>query len=133
MPLLKGLDMTVEELYQDTKKKFFEKPSSTIYDQYLISNLNRVIRECFESNNMERMFKGLKPLDEVPLVDNNSDELVYEELYTSLIMPLGLAAYFLIDDDLSKYSIYITDYKNELIKHQKFISKERIDAITSNT
>lgn len=124
--------MTVEELYQDTKKKFFEKPSSTIYDQYLIANVNRVIRECFGANNMERMFLNKAPLTEVPYVAANTDELVYEDVYLNLIMPLGLAAYFLIDDDLSKYQIYVTDYKNELIKHQKFISKEKLDGFTTN-
>ncbi len=124
--------MTVDELYQDTKKKFFEKPSSTIYDQYLISNINRVIQECFEYNNMERMFNGKPPLATVPYVSSNSDELVYEDLYLNLIMPVGLAAYFLIDDDLSKYQIYITDYKNYLIQYQKFISKEKLDGFTTN-
>ncbi len=124
--------MTVEELYQDTKKKFFEKPSSTIYDQYLIANVNRVIRECFGANNMERMFLNKAPLTEVPYVAANTDELVYEDVYLNLIMPLGLAAYFLIDDDLSKYQIYVTDYKNELIKHQKFISKEKLDGFITN-
>lgn len=125
--------MKVSELYKNTKAMFFEKPSSTIYDNYLIPNLNRVIVECFDYNNMERMFRGKKPLDSIPLVTSVNDELVYEDIYINHIMPIGLSAYFLIDDDLSKYSIYITDYKNELIKNQKIVSQEKMDAIIRNT
>jgi hypothetical protein len=124
--------MNVNDLYTKTKQLMFEKGSSTIYDNYLIGNVNRVIEECFEWNNNERMFKGLPPLKEVPYVQTRDDELVYEDIYLNHIMPLGLASYFLIDDDLSKYSIYITDYKNALIQYQKFVPQGVIDGFTTN-
>jgi len=124
--------MLVSELYATTKALFFEKENSTIYDSYLIPNLNRVIRDCFDYNNNERMFNDKAPLQSVPYVSTFNDELVYEDVYLHQIMPIGLAAYLLIDDDLSKYSIYITDYKNELIKNQKVVSKEKIDGFTTN-
>lgn len=124
---------TVDDLYSLTKTIMFEKPSSVIYDNYLIGNVNRVIRELFDENNMERMFNGKEPLAEPPYVTQKTDELVYEDLYLNEIMPLGLAAYFLIDDDLSKYQIYITDYKNARIMNQKIVSQEVIDGFTGNT
>lgn len=124
---------TVEELYSLAKSQMFEKPSSTIYDPYLIGNVNRVIGELFEENNMERMFKGKEPLKEIPYVKNRSDELIYEDYIVNNIMPVGLSAYFFIDDDLNKYSIYITDYKNARIMNQKIVSQEVIDGLSGNT
>ena len=124
---------TVNEIYSLTKTLMFEKPSSTIYDSYLIGNLNRVLRETYEENNMERMFKGKAPLTEVPYVVNTNDVIDYEDVYLNEILPLGLAAYFLIDDDLNKYSIYITDYKNSRITNQKIVSQEVIDGFATST
>ncbi len=124
--------MTVDELYSLTKNKFFEKPSSTIYDSYLIGNVNRVISELFNENNMERMFYGKPPLTEVPYVKNRTDELQYEDIYLNQIMPLGLASYFLLDDDLNKYAIFITDYKNARIENKKLVSQEDIDGFVTN-
>ena len=124
---------TVNEIYSMAKSLMFEKPSSTIYDQYLIGNINRVLREVYEENNMERMFRGKAPLKEVPYVVNREDIIDYEDVYLNEIIPLGLAAYFLIDDDLNKYSIYITDYKNSRIINQKMVSQEVIDGFAANT
>lgn len=124
---------TVNEIYSLTKALMFEKPSSTIYDSYLIGNINRVLRETYEENNMERMFKGKAPLTEVPYVVNREDNIDYEDVYLNEILPLGLAAYFLIDDDLNKYSIYITDYKNSRIMNQKVVPQEVIDGFTTST
>ena len=124
---------TVNEIYSLTKTLMFEKPSSTIYDSYLIGNLNRVLRETYEENNMERMFKGKAPLTEVPYVVNTTDIIDYEDVYLNEIIPLGLASYFLIDDDLNKYSIYITDYKNSRITNQKIVSQEVIDGFATST
>lgn len=125
--------MTVEELYTMAKSRMFEKPSSTIYDPYLMGNVNRLIYELYEENQMERMFNGKEPLKKIPYVSQRTDELAYEENIINSIMPIGLAAYFFIDDDLSKYSIYITDYKNARILNQKIVSQEVIDGITRNT
>lgn len=125
--------MTVDELYSLTKTIMFEKPSSTIYDNYLIGNVNRVISELYFENNMERMFYGKPPLKEVPFVNERSDELLFEEKFVNEIMPLGLASYFLLDDDLNKYSIYITDYKNARIMNQKLVPQEIIDGFATNS
>ena len=120
---------TVEDLYKQTKSVMFEEPTSTSYDQFLIGNTNRVIRELFEENNMARMSAGKAPLKEVPYIQTRTNELTYEEVYVNEVMPLGLAAYFFLDDDLNKYKIYLTDYNNSRIKNQKVVSQETIDEL----
>ena len=124
---------TVEQLYTHTKQLMFEKPSSQIYDDYLIGNLNRLLVELFNENNFCRMFKGKTPLEEPQQVGDRTAELIYEDEYVLNVLPLGLAARFLIDDDLQKYSIFSTDYNNARVIAQKMISKDRINAITSGT
>ena len=120
---------TVEDLYKQTKSVMFEEPTSTSYDHFLIGNTNRVIRELFEENNMARMSAGKAPLKEVPYIQTRTNELTYEEVYVNEVMPLGLAAYFFLDDDLNKYKIYLTDYNNSRIKNQKVVSQETIDEL----
>lgn len=125
--------MKVSDMYALTKQVMFEKPSSTIYDNYLFGNLNLVISELFNENNNARMFKGKKPLKEVPVVANLDDEIVYEEEYQREVMPVGLASYFLIDDDLQKYHIYSVRYNNARVINQRLVSKEVVDAFTADT
>lgn len=125
--------MKASEIYSIAKGLMFEKPSSTIYDDFVVSNINRVLVETFKENNMERMFNGIAPLTEIPLIETVDDDIPYESEFVNNIIPLGLAANFFIDDDLSKYSIYITDYKNARILNQKIVSREVIDGFTRNT
>lgn len=125
--------MTVDEIYANTKILMFEKPSSTIYDNYLIPNLNRVLVELYEANNNERIWNGKAPFTEMVLVSTRQDEVPYEDIYCQLIIPLGLATYFEIDDDLAKYNLYNTDYQNARIMNQRLISQEMIDAVTTDT
>lgn len=125
--------MKLNDLYANVKALMFEKPSSTIYDAYIAANANRVFREVFEENNMARMFNGREPLDEVPYVTRNSKEDLedyFEDEYLNGVIPLGIAAYFLIDDDLSKYSIYHTDYMNARMMAQKMVNDDQIREIT---
>lgn len=125
--------MKASEIYSIAKGLMFEKPSSTIYDNFVVPNINKVLTETFEENNMARMFKGIAPLTKIPLIKTVDDDIPYETEYLYNILPLGLAAYFFIDDDLSKFSIYITDYKNARIINQKMVSQEVIDGFTRNT
>ena len=119
---------TVEQLYALTKELMFEKPSSNIYDSYLIGNLNRLLVELFEENNACRVFKGKTKLAAPQKVSSRADELIYEDEYVLNVLPLGLASRFLIDDDLNKYSIFSTDYNNARVLNQKLVSKEKLDA-----
>ena len=119
---------TVEQLYSMTKAIMFEKPSSNIYDNYLIANLNRVLVEVFQEHNVLRVFNGKKKYDRPQQVSGRTDTLLYEDEIVLNVLPLGLASRFLIDDDLNKYSIFATDYNNARVMAQKLVSKEKLDA-----
>lgn len=119
--------MTVQELYDKAKSRMYEKPSSTIYDDYVIENVNRVLDDLFRQNNALRMYNDTAPLTSVPYVSQLTDEIQYEDEYAYEVMPLGLAAYFLIDDDLAKYDIYYTDYQNAQVMRMRIVPKEKIE------
>ena len=119
--------MTVQELYDIAKNIMYEKPSSTIYDDYVIHNVNRVLADLFRQNNALRMYNDMAPLDAVPFVSQLTDEIQYEDEYAYEVMPLGLAAYFLIDDDLAKYDIYFTDYQNAQVMRMRIVPQEKIE------
>lgn len=125
--------MTVQELYKKTKAWMFEKPSSTIYDNYIIEITNKVLAELYEENNMCRMFKGKVPfIDGITahLVSNMDDVLDYEDEYLYDVIPKGVDANFLMDDDLSKMSIYQTEYNNARVAHQCMLNQDIIDELT---
>lgn len=125
--------MTVQELYKKTKAWMFEKPSSTIYDNYIIEITNKVLAETYEENNMCRMFKGKVPfIDGIGAhqVESMSDELDYEEEYLYDVIPKGVDANFLMDDDLSKMSIYQTEYNNARVAHQCMVNQDIVEELT---
>ena len=122
--------MTVKEMYAKTKAWMFEKPTSTIYDNYIIEITNKVLAELYEENNMLRMFKGYAPfMDGIARhqVSSMDDELDYEAEYQYDVIPKGIDANFLMDDDLSKMSIYQTEYNNARVYHQAMVSQDVID------
>jgi len=125
--------MKVNEVYTLTKEIMFEKPSSTIYDNYLIGNLNRLLSELFNENNVARVFKGKEKLESpqvLPKQNYQDIEIELEDEYVMNILPLGLAARFMIDDDLNKYAIYNADYNNQRVMNQKLVSRKKLDAIS---
>lgn len=116
--------MTVQEMYSKTKAWMFEKPSSTIYNNYIIEITNKVLAELYEENNMLRMFKGMAPYSDGVsnhLVHDMDDEIDYEDEYLYDVIPKGIDANFLMDDDLSKMSIYQTEYNNARVTHQVLV------------
>lgn len=118
--------MTVQEMYMKTKLWMFEKPSSTIYDNYIVEITNKVLAETYEENNMLRMFKGKLPfIDGIAnhQVSSLTDEIDYEDEYLLDVIPKGIDANFLMDDDLSKMSIYQTEYNNARVMHQCMLSQ----------
>ena len=125
--------MKVNDIYQKSKVWMFEKPSSNIYDNYIIEITNKILAETYEENNMCRMFNGKLPfIDGVAShqVSNLDDEIDYEDEYVYDVIPKGIDANFLMDDDLSKMSIYQTEYNNARVAHQKYVSKEKVDCLT---
>ena len=123
--------MKVNDIYQKSKVWMFEKPSSTIYDNYIVEIMNKVLAETYEENNMCRMFNGKLPFIDGPhQVSNLDDEVDYELEYVLDVIPKGIDANFLMDDDMSKMSIYQTEYNNARVMHQKFVSQEIVDKLT---
>lgn len=125
--------MTLQEMYSKTKAWMFEKPSSTIYNNYIVEITNKVLAETYEENNMCRMFKGKLPfIDGIAShqVSNLTDELDYEDEYLLDVIPKGIDANFLMDDDLSKMSIYQTEYNNARVMHQCLVPIHVIEELT---
>lgn len=125
--------MTVQEMYQKTKAWMFEKPSSTIYDNYIVQIANKVLAETYEENNMLRMFKGKLPfIDGITAhqVSSLEDELDYEEEYLLDVIPKGIDANFLMDDDLSKMGILQTEYNNARVMRQCLVPIETVEKLT---
>lgn len=110
----------------------FEKLSSTIYNNYIIEICNKVLAETYDENNMCRMFNGKLPfIDGVGAhqVSEMTDELDYEEEYLLDVIPKGIDANFLMDDDLSKMSILQTEYNNARVEHQKMLSDDKVEEL----
>lgn len=125
--------MTLNDLYQKTKAWMFYEPSSPVYDDKIIEIANKVLAEIYEENNMLRMFKGKLPFIDGVLahqVSSLTDELSdvegglgYEDEYLLDVIPKGIDANFLIDDDLGRMSIYQTEYNNARVMHQVLLSR----------
>ncbi len=122
--------MTLDDIYQKTKCWMFEKPSSNIYDNYVVEVANKVLAELYEENNMCRIFNGKAPFTDgvaAHQVISLEDEMDYEDEYLLDVIPKGIDANFLMDDDLNKMSKYDTEYNNARVMHMKMISKEKIE------
>lgn len=116
--------MTVNDIYKKSKAWMFEKLSSTIYNDYIIEITNKVLAETYEENNSCRIFKGKEPFTDGIMahqVSAMTDELDYEEEYLLNVIPKGIDANFLMDDDLAKKSIYDTEYLNARILNNKIV------------
>ena len=125
--------MKLQDIYSKTKAWMFEKPSSTIYNNYIVEIANKVLAETYEENNMCRMFKGKLPfIDGIGAhqVSSLEDELDYEEEYLLNVIPKGIDANFLMDDDLAKMSIYQTEYNNARVACQSLVPVEVVEELT---
>lgn len=125
--------MKLSEIYAKSKAWMFEKKSSTIYNDYIVEITNKIIAELYEENNMLRMFKGKLPFIDGPsahMVTALDSELDYEEEYQYDVMPKGITANFLMDDDLSKMSLYQTEYNNARVIRQVMVSSSKIRELT---
>lgn len=111
--------MTVKELYELAKAMMFEKKTSKDYDGYYKPYINILLSENFSLNNNLRINEGKEPLTDIPLIELDSDEIPYEPVVCREILPNGLAMYFFIDDDLSKFNVFNTNYINAQTKYMK--------------
>ena len=64
------------------------------------------------------------------MVTELSNDIDFEEEYQYDVMPKGITANFLMDDDLSKMSLYQTEYNNARVMHQVMVSSSKIKELT---
>ena len=113
--------MTVEEIYSMSKAWFFERPGSKNYDEFILPVFNKVLAEIYDDNNMLRMRNGKEALESIPYVTSRSDdldELGIEEVYQRNVLPKGINANLLLDDDKGKMSKYDTEYENAVAQYK---------------
>jgi hypothetical protein len=113
------MSMTVADLYSLAKSMMFEKTTSKDYDNYYLPWINVLLSENFDINNSIRTREGLAVLTEIPTVSKTTDVLPYEDVVNREILPYGLASKFFIDDDLSKFDIFNTNYENAQMKYMQ--------------
>lgn len=134
--------MILNDIYKKTKCWMFEKNTSNIYDNYIIEITNQKLAELFEENNMCRMFYGKTPLLDIPQVSSLNDELgVFDDNnetglgimpeYQLEVLPLGIDAEFLMDDDLQKMSRFDVKYNNARVAHQKMVPMKTVEELTA--
>ena len=124
--------MTVKELYELTKAMMFEKSSSRDYDNYYIPWINVLLSENFDIENSLLVADGEEPLTAIPSIANDTDVLPYHDRINREVLPYGLAAKFFIDDDLSKYDIFNTDYINARMAYMRGIATATEDVYEVN-
>ena len=118
--------MNMRDLYQKVKMLMFEKSSSTVYDAYFEDAANLVFSEIRGENEMAFLFRGLVSPEYDHISMNGTDDLseIFDREYLDRVIPLGIAAHLLIDDDLQKYSIFNTKYQNARIMAQKMVIED---------
>ena len=113
--------MTIYELYKKALNVMFEKPTSKVYDNYYIDHINLLLATVFDINNTIRISNQKEPLETIPVLSKDTDEIPYEDQVVNEILPWGLAAQFSIDDDLNKYHIYNTNFLNACSNDERAI------------
>lgn len=114
--------MTGNDLYEIAKRLIFEKLGETYYPKYSLVYVNLLLAENFEINNAIREFNDDDPLEKMVQLTDLTDEIKgYTAPMLTEILPLGLAKYFFIDDDLKRFNIFDTLYFNAQQKHMKAI------------
>ena len=124
--------MTVEEIYRESIAWIFEKPSSQIYDNYILPITRKVLAEIFEENNLLRMKRDMLPLLEIPTVSDRKDDLddlgILPE-YQRNVIPKGIDSNFLMDDDLNKMSKYDVEYNNARVALLAMVPQDKVEEL----
>lgn len=103
--------MTVVELFNNSLALMSESLSNgAFFSEFLIQNVNLLLADLFELENSMRDEET--KLTAIPSVSLDTDNLVYSDLITRLIMPFGLARlFYLADDEYSKACMFETKYE----------------------
>lgn len=124
--------MTVDDIYYISKAYMFERMGSTVWDNYILPVTNKIIGEIWQENNMLRMKKGLLPLLKMPVAQLRTDDLddlgIMEE-YQRDVIPKGIDAMLLMDDDLARMGKYEAEYNNARVMHQVLVPVCKIEKL----
>ncbi len=120
--------MTGNDLYEVAKRLIYEKLGEAYYPKYSLVYINLLLAENFDLNNSIREWNEDDALENMVQLDALTDEIkgfVPQMMYE--ILPLGLAKYFFIDDDLKRFNIFDTLYFNAQQKYTKAVPYSMTD------
>ena len=112
--------MTVDDGYKIALALIGETGSD--YDGVLMPLVNLLMAEMFAVNNSIRACNGENVLSEIPVVVNRSDSFVYDRALISEVLPYGLAAKLIIEDNRSLYNAMNYEYCNRLEKYSRGVA-----------
>jgi inosine/xanthosine triphosphate pyrophosphatase family protein len=105
--------MNAKQLSEMARRLMMDNMASSHLEQYMIAHVNVLITELFFENNALRNARHKGPLLEIPIISDDDEEIIYEPEMLYNVMPKGLAARYLQDeDDRSKYTMLQTEYIN---------------------
>ncbi len=113
--------MTVYELLTTAAALFFETDLSA-YQEVALPLANMVTDECFEANNRLRRAAGKKPLPQPPRLTDLQETIPYEENLLRLVMPYGLAAKLIYDEqDSVRLNYFVNEYNQRLDRCDRWV------------
>lgn len=112
--------MIAKELYEYTKQIMFEKPNSKDFNYNWKAYINMLLAENFELNNGLRCERNLPKLYRVPFIESEDDNIPYELEICYEVLANGLASKLFVDDDLTKFNLFNTEYKNAQARYVRF-------------
>lgn len=113
--------MTVYELLGTAAALFFET-EPTAYQEVALPFVNMVLAECFEANNRLRRRAGKEELSELPVMSDLQETLPYEEELVRLVLPYGLAAKLIYDEqDSARLNYFLSEYSQRLERCDRWV------------
>ena len=106
--------MTANDIFNSAMTLMFGESRDVMdYQPFFLPTLNILLAENFEINNGIRISLGKEPLVQFPKIENMSDEIPYEEIFSRVILPYGCAGNIYTDDDRGLGSEYKNKYEYE--------------------
>lgn len=108
--------MTVRECYEHAVGFLPEKPEENPEMQkFMLAWCNLLIAETFEYENVFRNANGIPELSEIPKLENEKDEIPYNERLVRGAFPYGMARWiFRENEDIAASHEYYALYANAI-------------------
>ncbi len=90
----------------------------------VIALINTLIADCFDVNNTLRVYRGEKALEEIPFNESLDDRLEYEEQLCRDMLPYGLAALMILEDDANRAGFFDFRYQQKKLHYSKMENVE---------